>query len=219
MSGRREVAIALGAYGCYLGARRLVWTDAGRARARRNARRVLSAEGRAGLDIERRAQQLAMRWPRLATALSAGYAAGNVSLSVGWLMLLRRQGAECFERERRAAVAAFLGALPVFALFPTAPPRMMDGYVDMLGEQGIDLDDPTLVRFYNPIAAMPSYHVAFAVVSGIGLAHRSRSTWGRAWWLSYPAAVAAIVLATGNHYAADVAAGAALGLAARAVTR
>jgi membrane-associated phospholipid phosphatase len=75
------------------------------------------------------------------------------------------------------------------------------------------------VRFYNPIAAMPSQHLAFAVVTGTGVAARARSRPGRAAWRSYPALVALVVVATGNHYVLDVAAGAALGVAARALTR
>jgi hypothetical protein len=73
------------------------------------------------------------------------------------------------------------------------------------------------VRWYNPIAAMPSYHVAFAVVSGLGLARRSRVRVVRALWRAYPAAVATAVVATGNHYVVDVGAGAALGAVARSV--
>ena len=35
---------------------------------------------------------------------------------------------------------------------------------------GLDLEHPLLVRFYNPVAAMPSLHVAFAVVTGAEIA-------------------------------------------------
>ena len=83
---------------------------------------------------------------------------------------------------------------------------------------GIDIEHPHLVRFYNPVAAMPSHHVAFAVVSGAGIAMRARSPLARAAWRAYPALVAVVVIATGNHYVLDVPAGAALGAAARALT-
>jgi hypothetical protein len=218
-SGVREVALGLGAYAAYLLVRRAVLTPSGRRRARRNAERVLRLEGRLGIDVEPAVQRAALRLPTLVHALNAGYAGANVMLSVGWLILLYRRRDAGFARERRAAVAAFTGALPAFLAFPCAPPRTLDGFVDTLASRGIDIEHPFLVRFYNPIAAMPSQHLAFAVVTGTGVAARARSRPGRVAWRSYPALVALVVVATGNHYVLDVAAGAALGVAARALTR
>lgn len=215
----REAAIALSAYGLYLGVRRLVWNDRGRATALAHAQRIAAAEERVGIHVEPRLQRQALRSPRLTDALNAGYAAGNVALSVGWLMSLYWRRDPDFGRERRAAVAAFVGALPLFARWPTAPPRALDGFVDTLAARGLPLDHPLLVRFYNPIAAMPSHHVAFAVVTGTGLARRARRRSARAAWCAYPVAVSAVVMATANHFLADVVAGAALGAAARRVTR
>lgn len=219
MTRRRELAIGAAGYAAYLGARHRVWNDTGRALAQRNSTRVIAAERRAGVFVEQRVQAAAGRWPRFSHVLNVGYAAANVTLGIGWLYVLFQRGDEAYVRERRAMVAAWAAAIPVFAVFPVAPPRKVDGFIDTLLEHGIDIERPALVRWYNPIAAMPSYHVAFSVVSGIGLAARSRSGVGRAAWRAYPGAVAAIVVATGNHYIADVAAGAALGALARRITR
>jgi membrane-associated phospholipid phosphatase len=71
---------------------------------------------------------------------------------------------------------------------------------------------------YNPIAAMPSHHVAFAVVTGEGLARRARTRMGRG-WRGYAPVVALVVLATGNHFVVDVAAGGVLGALARRLSR
>ncbi len=175
MTARREVVVGLGAYAAYLGVRQLVWNERGRTRAAHNARRVAAWERRVGVLVEPRVQAAAARAHRLMTVLNAGYAAGNVMLSVGWLVMLYRRGDPTFARERRAALAAFASALPMHAAFPMAPPRALDGFVDTLRAQGIDLEHPALVRFYNPISAMPSYHMAFAVVSGLGLAQHAHS--------------------------------------------
>jgi hypothetical protein len=219
MSARREVAIGLLAYAAYLAVRAAVWTGSGRARADRNAQRLIALERRLGLLVEPALQSAALRTRRLVGMANAGYAAGNVALSVGWLIALHARHDPDFRRERRAAVAAFLGALPVFLLLPTAPPRSQEGFVDTLADRGVDLGHPLLVRLYNPIAAMPSHHVAFAVVTGAGLAHRVRSPYARAAAWSYAPAVAVVVIATGNHYVADVVAGAGLGVLARWLTR
>ena len=156
----------------------------------------------------------------LVTIFNAGYAVGNVTLSVGWLFALYRRGSPAYARERRATGRGrHHAAVPVFATFPTAPPRSLDGFIDTLRAKGIDLDHPVLVRLYNPITAMPSYHMAFAVVTGLGVASRGRSRAVRFAGRAYPVAVAAVVIGTGNHFVADVAAGSALGAVARAVTR
>ncbi|WP_116995301.1 phosphatase PAP2 family protein [Desertimonas flava] len=219
MTARREFAIGIGGYAAYLAARRRVWNDAGRARAQRNSARLIDAEKRAGVFVEQRVQAAAGRWPRFAHVLNVGYAAANVTLSIGWLFLLFRRGDAAYARERRAVVVAWAAAIPVFAAFPAAPPRKVDGFIDTLLEHGIDIERPGLVRWFNPIAAMPSYHVAFSMVTGLGLAGRAASPLRRLAWTSYPGAVAAIVIATGNHYIADVAAGAVLGSVARRITR
>jgi membrane-associated phospholipid phosphatase len=210
--------LGLGAYAAYLAVRGPVAGPAGRRRAHANARRVIRLERRLGIDLEGRVQQAVVGAPRLVHGLNAGYAALNVALSVGWLALLFSRRDPAFPRERRAALAAFLGALPVFLACPTAPPRTQEGYVDTLGEAGIDIEHPLLVRFYNPVAALPSQHAAFAVVTAGGLAMRTRGV-RRAAWAAYPPVVAFVVVATANHYVLDVVAGAALGLAARRLTR
>ena len=107
----------------------------------------------------------------------------------------------------------------MFLAFPTAPPRRRDDQVDTLLDRGIDLEHQWLVRLYNPVAAMPSHHVAFAVVTGIGMARFARNPLMRAVGVVYPAAVATVVVSTGNHYVLDVIGGAALGVVARIATR
>lgn len=215
----REFAIGALCIGGYMAVRRLVWNDRGRRQAVRNAERVVDLEERLGLRIEPAVQQVALRHRRLVDMLNLGYAVGNLGLSAGWLIVLHHRGSPAFVRERRAAVAAYAGALPIFLAFPTAPPRSREDQVDTLLDRGIDLEHQTLVKLYNPIAALPSHHVAFAVVTGFGMARFARNPLMRAVGAVYPAAVAAVVVATGNHYTLDVIAGAALGAVARIATR
>lgn len=214
MSGRSEIGLGFACYSAYLLARRHAMADDGPDRALRNAEAIRKAEADLGLRIEPALQRHVARGPGLVKALSAGYLVANIGLTVGWLIVLYRREDPRYLSERRAAMLAFLGALPVFAAFPTAPPRALEES-ERTAWQGIDLDHPALLRFYNPIAAMPSHHAAFATVTGLGLAAGD----GRAVWRTYPAAVGWMVMATGNHYAADVAAGALLGWIAHRLTR
>jgi hypothetical protein len=218
-SRRREVALALGVYALYLLVARVVLRQDGRARARRNAERIVALEERVGLHVEPAVQRALMRCPRLVHGLNVGYGLFNVTLTVGWLVVLYRRRDEGYHRFRRACLMTHVGAQPLFFLVPTAPPRVLDGFVDTLSEvSGLDLEHPFLLRFYNPIAAMPSLHVAFAVVTGAELAGRTDSLLLKSAAHAYAPLVATVVAGTGNHYVLDAVAGAGLGALARAVT-
>ena len=215
---KREVTLGLGVYLLYLVVGRFVLRREGRERARRNAERIVALERRIGLDVEPAVQRAFLRYPRLVHGLNVGYGFFNVTLTVGWLVLLFRRRDDGFHRFRRMCLLAHVGAQPVFLLLPTAPPRVLDGFVDTLSEvSGLDLEHPFLVRFYNPVAAMPSLHVAFAVVTGAEIAERSSSVLVRSAARAYAPLVATVVAGTGNHYVLDAVAGAALGAAARRI--
>jgi len=199
-------------YATYLLVRTTVVNESGRARARRNADRIVAAERRLRMHFEPDLQRVLLPRTRLIAVLNVGYAVANVGLTVGWLARLFFQRRPEFHRLRRAAVLTTLGAQPVFLLFPTAPPRTLDHLVDTIAEvSGFDLDSGLIAKLYDPIAAMPSIHVAYAVVTATGIAETSRSPLARGLAPVYPPLVGLTVLATANHYVLDAVAGAALG--------
>jgi len=217
-SGRREVALGIGTYALYLLVREAVLGDRGYELAERNARRVCELEERLGIHLGPRVQRLLLPRRRLLAALNVSYVTLNVALTVGWLIRLYRRRDPEFHRLRRAAVLATLGALPVFLVFPCGPPRSLDGFVDTVADV-LDLDSGVVVRLYNPIAAMPSIHMAFAVVTGVGMAQVGRSRLTRAFGSLYPFGVFGTVLGTANHYVLDGIAGSGLALAALRASR
>jgi PAP2 superfamily len=217
-SGRREAVLGLGAYALYLGVRGLVVNERGRRRAERNARRVVELERRLSLDVEPKIQELFLGRRRTLAALNVSYVTLNVVLTVGWLMLLFRRRDPEFHRLRRAAALSLVGACPVFLCFPCAPPRALDGYVDTVN-QVLDMDSGAVVYVYNPIAAMPSIHLAFAVVTAAGMRRTARSPVVRALGVVYPTAVFGTVVATANHYVLDGIAGSALAAVALRLAR
>ncbi len=219
-SRRREVAIGLGVYAVYLAARQVKLRRGARAAAERNARRVVALEERLGIHVEPALQRALLPRGRLVAVLNVAYVTLTVGLTVGWLMTLFRRRDPKFHRLRRAAVLATLGAQPVFVLFPLAPPRTQDGFVDTVSAGGFDLDRGLVAELYDPVAAMPSIHVAFAVVTAAGLRSAARRPWARRLAPGYPPAVALVVFATANHYVVDAVAGWALArLALRAAGR
>jgi len=210
-TGRREVAIGLGVYAAYLAVRQVKLRRGARAEAERNARRVVALEEGLGIHVEPALQRALLPRRRLVAVLNVAYVTLNVALTVGWLMTLFRRRDPAFHRLRRAAVLTTLGAQPVFVLFPLAPPRTQDGFVDTIESvSGLDLDRGLVAELYDPIAAMPSIHVAFAVVTAAGLRDAGRSPWVRRLAPGYPPAVALVVFATANHYVLDAVAGWAL---------
>jgi len=62
---------------------------------------------------------------------------------------------------------------------------------------------------FNPFAAVPSMHVAFALMLGLPMASMARRRWARLLWRSYPALVTFVVIATANHWWFDAFLGAA----------
>jgi hypothetical protein len=219
-SGRREAAIGLGVYAGYLLVRKLVVTKQGRRRADRNAARIVALEERLGIHVEPELQAALLPRRRLVAVLNIAYATLNVGLTVGWLIRLFARRDPEFHRLRRAAVIATLGAQPVFLFFPVAPPRTLGHLVDTIADvSGVDLDSGLIAKLYDPIAAMPSIHVTYAVVTAAGIAETSGSALARALAPAYPPVVTLVVFATANHYVLDAIAGATLGLAALRLAR
>ena len=157
---------------------------------------------------------------RVVAILNVAYVTLNVGLTIGWLIRLFRRRHPDFHRLRRATALATLGAEPVFLLFPVSPPRTLEHFVDTIADvSGVDLDTGLIAKLYDPIAAMPSIHVAYAVVTAAGIAETSSSALVRGLAPAYPPLVAAVVFTTANHYILDAIAGAALGLGALRIAR
>jgi membrane-associated phospholipid phosphatase len=92
-------------------------------------------------------------------------------------------------------------ALVGYLLFPTAPPRLMPelGFSDSVADfTGVGAD--TSGALVNPYAAVPSMHVAFALMLALPMARSARHGVVRALWLVYPALVTFVVVATANHW-------------------
>jgi hypothetical protein len=73
---------------------------------------------------------------------------------------------------------------------PHAPPRGLEGFTDTIREAGLDLDSGWVALLYNPLAAMPSIHMAYAEVTSAGIASTARSPRLRGAARAYPPAVA-----------------------------
>lgn len=143
------------------------------------------------------------------------YVTANVVLTVGWQVRMFARRDPAFHAMRTAGLVAIVAPQLVYVPFPTDPPRQLDHLVDTIDEiSGVDLDEGLVSRLYNPVAAFPSIHLAFAVVTSAAILATKPHAGARAFAYAYPPAVAFTVLVTANHYVVDVLAGTALGLGA-----
>jgi hypothetical protein len=102
-------------------------------------------------------------------------------------------------------------ALVGYTLFPTAPPRLLPelGFVDTITDFSQVNHDSALVKiFVNPYAAVPSMHIAFALMIAIPAMRISRHVFSKVAWALYPLLVLFVVIVTANHFWLDAAAGA-----------
>ncbi len=190
------------------------------ATADRHGRQVAHAEQHLSLYIEPSVQHALQRVPGLFDVFGFGYDVFHIGVTAVVLVWLYLRRPHAFPTIRTTLIASVTLALVVFALYPTAPPRMAHlGIGDSLALSRHTSQSPVLSALYNPYAAMPSLHMVFAVIAGGSIAVYARHRWAKVAGLVYPLFVAAEVVATGNHYLLDLAAGAATVAISALVTR
>ena len=217
---RIQIGIFFLAYLLYSAAR---WVTVGDlASARAHAEWIVHLEDHLGIADEASVQRaLSGTW--VIWVLNHLYLAAQLVVVPGALIFLYRRSRPIYERLRNTILATWLISIPVYALFPVAPPRLADmGLVDTITTQtGFAMDSKLTTSFYNELAAVPSLHVGFAVAVGVAIAASVRNPVAKTLALLWGPTIGLAVVATGNHFVFDIAAGlvaSALGyLAGRAV--
>jgi hypothetical protein len=214
-----EIALAVGGLVAYNVVRARHLTD--RPLAIANARRIVAAERRIGWFLEPRIQRALVRGPVSRTVLGGAYLASQVVVLPFALRTAFHRGNRAYPALRTMALLAWGGGVAWFAWKPVAPPRMLPELAvhDAVSESILPLDHPLVRLVYNQYAAMPSLHVGMAPVVAWVLWSSTTDPLVRAGALAYPPAVAATVVATGQHYLADLVGGLVVVLPAWAVAR
>jgi hypothetical protein len=177
---------------------------------------VLSAERSLHLSVESAANHWLAARVGLGRVLSVFYDFGPGTVTFGVLLAVYVWHAAGYRRARNALLAINGAALLLFVALPVAPPRLLPGggFADVVAHSGTwgswEAAGSTVAQHADRFAAMPSLHAAWAlwVVRAVWTA--TRSSWARALTVVHLVATVLVVLATGNHYVVDVAAGAAL---------
>ena len=207
----RQLLLFAGAYYLYRIVRGMV--DGRASVAFDNARDIMSAERSLNMFFEQDFQEWALtdaRW--IIDGANWMYVNSHFVLTVGFLIWLYLRRNEAYYFVRNMFMVAMGLALVGYVLYPTAPPRFMPewGFRDTVSDWVGSGAASSANALYNPFAAVPSMHIAFAMMIAVPGAALCRSVPARAFWSVYPLMVFFVIVVTANHYWFDAAAGAAV---------
>ena len=142
---------------------------------------IVELEQAIGVAVEASVQR-ALDGTAVLWLLNHAYLAAQAVVVPAALIWLYRRDRERYRLLRDTVLITWLIALPVFGLFPVAPPRLADlGIVDTISQQtGLALDSKLTTSFYNPLAAVPSLHCGFALAVSVTLGGAATHRWSRA---------------------------------------
>lgn len=197
-----EILICVILLAIYKGARLFAEGDV--ATALHNANKVVDIERALGVFNEEAVQRLALHSVGLIKFLNYYYLYAHFTVTIAFLVWLYVRHPYGYLSVRRVLVVVTFVGLIGHALYPLAPPRMLDGFVDTARVFGPSSygDGGAYGGLANQFAAMPSLHFAWAVIVAWGMWRFSRSHWRYVGVLHPFLTLAAIVL-TANHYWLD----------------
>ena len=204
--GRRELFLFLGAYLVYSASRYVSVGDITTATG--HAEWIVGLQQSIGVNIESSVQS-ALNGTALIWALNNLYLAAQIIVVPGTLIWLYRRNHDIYVKLRNTVLATWLIAIPIYALFPVAPPRLAGmGMLDTITQGGgVRLDSTLTTSFYNELAAVPSLHAGFALAVGVALAASFSNRFAKVLAWSWAPLIGLAVVATGNHFMFDIAAG------------
>jgi len=207
----RQILLFLSAYGAYRVVRGLV---EGRANAAfQHARELISIERTLHVFVEPSVQAWASGSHFVMVSASWLYVNAQGPVTIAALLYLYLRHNSSFYFVRNMFMIAMAIALVGYVVFPTAPPRLLPewGFIDTVTDlTPVNITHPSasISALVNPYAAVPSMHVAFAVMLGWPLARLTRHTIVRIAWILYPFLMVFVIVVTGNHFILDALLGA-----------
>jgi len=202
----RQISLLAAAYFAYRLVRGIVEGDGAAAFA--HARDLISLERTLHLFVEPSIQAWASGSHAVMVGSSWLYVNAQTTITMTALLYLYLRYNRNFYFVRNMFMIAMAIALVGYVVFPTAPPRFMPewGFIDTVSDvTGVHVGQAsaTANALFNPYAAVPSMHVAFALMIGWPLAKLVRSPVARVLWLAYPFLMAFVIVVTANHFLFD----------------
>jgi membrane-associated phospholipid phosphatase len=210
LDAMRQLVLFAGAYYLYRIVRGLV--DGQAAIAFDHARDIVSAERAMGLFFEPGFQEAVLSQTWLRDSVNFMYVNSHFMITTTFLIWLYLARNHAYYYVRNMFMIAMGLALVGYLAYPTAPPRLLPewGFTDSVAEAVGPAAQNTAEVLYNPYAAMPSMHVAFALMIAIPAMKLVANRYLRYVWATYPVIVTFVVVTTGNHFWLDAAFGAAV---------
>ncbi len=174
-----------------------------------NARGILHVERVLHIDPELSLDRWLASHHTLAAVLANYYDNAHFVVTLGVLGWLWWRRPDLYRPLRNSLVLVNVIAFVVFWRFPVAPPRMLDGFTDVVASTHAfgSWHTGALASAANQLAAMPSLHMAWAAWCTLALWRASRRRLVRVLAAVYPLITALAVLATGNHFVLDIVGG------------
>jgi membrane-associated phospholipid phosphatase len=203
----RQWLLFAGAYYIYRLVRGLV--DGHPNVAYQHARNIVTFERNVHLFFETKVQEWAIAHPIFIHVADWMYVNSHFLVTTTFLVWLYIARNRNYYFVRNMFLIAMAFALVGYLVYPAAPPRYLPewGFQDTVSDLFGHASDAASV-LYNPYAAMPSMHVAFALMIAVPAIQLTRHALLKIVWAFYPLLVTFVVISTANHFWLDAAVGA-----------
>jgi membrane-associated phospholipid phosphatase len=205
-----QIALVLGALFAYMAVRLI--TKGQQREAIAHARSLLHVERLFGIDWEQGAQKAIVHRPNWRYFFNSVYVWAYWPMVILTLMLFWRRDRHRYQLFRDALFISGGIGLIVFALYPVAPPRMLDGFTDTVAQVSRQHFVAHPTGLANEYAALPSFHAGWFVLAASMIAYGAQRFASRVVMVLLAALMSLAVVITANHYVVDVVVGVALSL-------
>lgn len=175
-----------------------------------NATKIINFERALHIFVEPTIQAWTENVHWLMTALAWSYLNTQFVVTMVTVVFIYFRFNDSFYFVRNMFLIAMGLALIGYAVFPTAPPRLMPewGFTDpvsqLMAGPASSMDYALAGKVANMYAAVPSMHVCFAVMIAWPMAKLVSWRPAKVAWALYPLFVTFVVVATANHFFVDV---------------
>jgi membrane-associated phospholipid phosphatase len=202
----KQVGLFLAAYILYQLVRGLI-NDGSPYKPFGDAMRIIDLERVLHVFVEPSIQAWALNKHWLMDFADWTYLNAHYMVTLGALVFIYLRRNDSFYFVRNMFMIAMAIALVGYAVYPTAPPRLMPewGFTDSISQfLGTPVDYGPGKGLLNFYAAVPSMHVCFALMVGMPMTRLVKHWPAKVAWGLYPLLITFVVVATGNHYFTDV---------------
>jgi membrane-associated phospholipid phosphatase len=208
LDAARQWLLFAGAYYLYRLVRGLV--DGHANVAYQHARDIVDFERDIHAFVETDVQQWALHNPFFINVANWMYVNSHFLVTTTFLIWLYIARNHAYYFVRNMFLISMVFALIGYLAFPAAPPRFLPewGFQDTVADFFGNGAAQSASVLYNPYAAVPSMHVAFALMISVPAIQLVRHRVLKVAWAFYPLLVTFVVIATGNHFWLDAALGA-----------